>query len=53
MQVKDFQFHKSYFWSETEIKVWHGKVEGLSVYFLEPQNGYKLWLLISSLQNKK
>ncbi|XP_073025764.1 starch synthase 3, chloroplastic/amyloplastic isoform X1 [Primulina eburnea] len=37
--VKDLQFHKSYFWSGTEIKVWSGKVEGLSVYFLEPQNG--------------
>ncbi|RHN42387.1 putative starch synthase [Medicago truncatula] len=48
--VKDFQFHKSYFWSGTEIKVWHGKVEGLSVYFLEPQNGYKLSILISFLQ---
>ncbi|XP_015958619.1 soluble starch synthase 3, chloroplastic/amyloplastic [Arachis duranensis] len=38
--VKDFNFHKSYFWGGTEIKVWHGKVEGLSVYFLEPQNGF-------------
>ncbi|KAL3519462.1 hypothetical protein ACH5RR_017611 [Cinchona calisaya] len=38
--VKDFQFHKSYSWGETEIKVWFGKVEGLSVYFLEPQNGF-------------
>lgn len=37
--VKDFGFHRSYFWSGTEIKVWFGKVEGLSVYFLEPQNG--------------
>ncbi|KAK6123928.1 hypothetical protein DH2020_042325 [Rehmannia glutinosa] len=37
--VKDLQFHKSYFWGGTEIKVWLGKVEGLSVYFLEPQNG--------------
>ncbi|KVI01088.1 Carbohydrate binding module family 25 [Cynara cardunculus var. scolymus] len=37
--VKDFGFHKSYFWGGTEIKVWFGKVEGLSVYFLEPQNG--------------
>ncbi|KAL0442939.1 UNVERIFIED_CONTAM: Soluble starch synthase 3, chloroplastic/amyloplastic [Sesamum latifolium] len=37
--VKDFQFHKSYSWGGTEIKVWSGKVEGLSVYFLEPQNG--------------
>ncbi|KAL1334609.1 hypothetical protein HN51_063553 [Arachis hypogaea] len=38
--VKDFNFHKTYFWNGTEIKVWHGKVEGLSVYFLEPQNGF-------------
>ncbi|CAK9176069.1 unnamed protein product [Ilex paraguariensis] len=38
--VKDFQFHKSYFWGGTEIKVWFGKVEGLSVYFLDPQNGF-------------
>ncbi|XP_060193605.1 soluble starch synthase 3, chloroplastic/amyloplastic isoform X3 [Lycium barbarum] len=38
--VKDFQFHKSFFWGGTEIKVWFGKVEGLSVYFLEPQNGF-------------
>ncbi|XP_074328864.1 starch synthase 3, chloroplastic/amyloplastic [Apium graveolens] len=37
--VEDFHFHKSYFWGGTEIKVWFGKVEGLSVYFLEPQNG--------------
>ncbi|XP_071742541.1 starch synthase 3, chloroplastic/amyloplastic-like [Rutidosis leptorrhynchoides] len=37
--VKDFGFHKSYSWGGTEIKVWFGKVEGLSVYFLEPQNG--------------
>ncbi|KAI3966739.1 hypothetical protein MKW92_038736 [Papaver armeniacum] len=37
--VKDFQHHRSYFWGGTEIKVWFGKVEGLSVYFLEPQNG--------------
>ncbi|KAK2447829.1 starch synthase 3, chloroplastic/amyloplastic [Trifolium repens] len=38
--VKDFQYHKNYFWGGTDIKVWHGKVEGLSVYFLEPQNGF-------------
>ncbi|KAI3740949.1 hypothetical protein L2E82_31424 [Cichorium intybus] len=37
--VKDFGFHKSYSWGGTEIKIWFGKVEGLSVYFLEPQNG--------------
>ena len=38
-QVKDFQYKRCYFWGGTEIKVWFGKVEGLSVYFLEPQNG--------------
>ncbi|KAF4372544.1 hypothetical protein F8388_027217 [Cannabis sativa] len=38
--VKDFQFNQSYHWGGTEIKVWFGKVEGLSVYFLEPQNGF-------------
>ncbi|XP_042519768.1 starch synthase 3, chloroplastic/amyloplastic-like [Macadamia integrifolia] len=37
--VKGFQFSWSYHWGGTEIKVWYGKVEGLSVYFLEPQNG--------------
>ncbi|KAK2974832.1 hypothetical protein RJ640_005616, partial [Escallonia rubra] len=37
--VKDFQFRRSYSWGGTEIKVWFGKVEGISVYFLEPQNG--------------
>ncbi|KAJ0946728.1 putative starch synthase [Helianthus annuus] len=37
--VKDLGFHRSYSWGGTEIKVWFGKVEGLSVYFLEPQNG--------------
>lgn len=38
MQVKDFQFRQSFAWGGTEIKMWFGKVEGLSVYFLEPQN---------------
>ncbi|XP_019439822.1 PREDICTED: starch synthase 3, chloroplastic/amyloplastic-like isoform X1 [Lupinus angustifolius] len=38
--VKDFHYHNNYFWGGTEIKVWRGKVEGLSVYFLEPQNGF-------------
>uniref|UniRef100_A0A7N0UI48 starch synthase n=1 Tax=Kalanchoe fedtschenkoi TaxID=63787 RepID=A0A7N0UI48_KALFE len=37
--VKDFQFHRSYSWGGTEIKVWKGKVEGVPVNFLEPQNG--------------
>ncbi|KAL5972592.1 Soluble starch synthase 3, chloroplastic/amyloplastic [Asimina triloba] len=37
--VRDFQFHRSYHWGGTEIKVWYGKVEGLHVYFIEPQNG--------------
>ncbi|XP_051128773.1 starch synthase 3, chloroplastic/amyloplastic-like [Andrographis paniculata] len=38
--VKDLQYQKSYFLGSTEIKVWTGKVEGLSVYFLEPLNGF-------------
>lgn len=38
--VKDFRYQRSYWWGGTEIKVWFGKVEGLSVYFLEPQNGF-------------
>ncbi|RVW45970.1 Soluble starch synthase 3, chloroplastic/amyloplastic [Vitis vinifera] len=42
-QVKDFQYKRCYFWGGTEIKVWFGKVEGLSVYFLEPQNGKILY----------
>ncbi|XP_057544291.1 starch synthase 3, chloroplastic/amyloplastic [Amaranthus tricolor] len=37
--VKDFHYAKSYSWGGTEIKVWFGKVEGLSVHFLEPLNG--------------
>ncbi|KAJ4828577.1 Soluble starch synthase 3, chloroplastic/amyloplastic [Turnera subulata] len=37
--VKDLHYQRSYSWGGTEIKVWYGKVEGLSVYFLEPQNG--------------
>lgn len=37
--VKDFHYQKSYSWGGTEIKVWFGKVEGVPVYFLEPQNG--------------
>ncbi|KAB5560407.1 hypothetical protein DKX38_005364 [Salix brachista] len=37
--VKDLHYQRSYSWGGTEIKVWFGKVEGLSVYFLEPQNG--------------
>ncbi|KAI3718708.1 hypothetical protein L6452_19590 [Arctium lappa] len=37
--VKDLGFHMRYSWGGSEIKVWLGEVEGLSVYFLEPQNG--------------
>ncbi|KAM0870415.1 hypothetical protein ACQ4PT_040015 [Festuca glaucescens] len=37
--VKDLHCRQSFTWSGTEIKVWFGKVEGISVYFLEPQNG--------------
>ncbi|CAN6457549.1 unnamed protein product [Victoria cruziana] len=37
--VKDMQFKREFGWGRTQIKVWFGKVEGLPVYFLEPQNG--------------
>lgn len=37
--VKDLHCCQSFTWSGTEIKVWFGKVEDISVYFLEPQNG--------------
>ncbi|KAG6639017.1 starch synthase 3, chloroplastic/amyloplastic [Carya illinoinensis] len=38
--VKNFHYRRSYSWGGTEIKVWFGNVEGLSVYFLDPQNGF-------------
>ncbi|XVE51111.1 hypothetical protein DITRI_Ditri02bG0012700 [Diplodiscus trichospermus] len=38
--VKDLHYQRSYSWGGTEIKVWCGKVEGLSVYFLESQNRF-------------
>nr|AEL97582.1 starch synthase IIIa [Hordeum vulgare subsp. vulgare]AEL97586.1 starch synthase IIIa [Hordeum vulgare subsp. vulgare] len=37
--VKDLHLYQSFSWSGTEIKVWVGQVENLTVYFLEPQNG--------------
>lgn len=38
-KVHDLQFRKEFSWGGTKIKVWHGNVEGLSVYFIEPDNG--------------
>ncbi|TQD93339.1 hypothetical protein C1H46_021008 [Malus baccata] len=38
--VKEFQYKRGFSWGGTEIKVWFGKVEDVSVYFLEPQNGF-------------
>ncbi|KAL8140334.1 hypothetical protein V2J09_006355 [Rumex salicifolius] len=38
--VKDLHYERSYYWGGTEIKIWFGEVESLSVYFLEPCNGY-------------
>ncbi|KAL9671884.1 hypothetical protein QQ045_009457 [Rhodiola kirilowii] len=38
--VKDLQYRRTISWSGSEIKIWFGKVEGLSVYFLEPQNRF-------------
>lgn len=37
--VRDLQFRQEFSLGGTQIKVWHGKVEGLSVYFIEPNNG--------------
>ncbi|KAF6993850.1 hypothetical protein CFC21_010678 [Triticum aestivum] len=37
--VKDLHLYQSFSWGGTEIKVWVGRVEDLTVYFLEPQNG--------------
>ncbi|KAG8046694.1 hypothetical protein GUJ93_ZPchr0008g14009 [Zizania palustris] len=37
--VKNLHVRQSFSWCGTEIKVWFGIVEDLSVYFLEPQNG--------------
>ncbi|KAF8662489.1 hypothetical protein HU200_056079 [Digitaria exilis] len=41
--VKNLHMHRSFSFGGSEIKVWHGVVEDLRVYFLEPQNGiYKV-----------
>ncbi|KAF8775060.1 hypothetical protein HU200_005112 [Digitaria exilis] len=37
--VKNLHMHQSFSFGGSEIKVWHGLVEDLRVYFLEPQNG--------------
>ncbi|KAH9325755.1 hypothetical protein KI387_005933, partial [Taxus chinensis] len=37
--VRDLQFRQEFFLGGTQIKVWHGKVEGLSVNFIDPNNG--------------
>ncbi|XP_022748485.1 starch synthase 3, chloroplastic/amyloplastic-like [Durio zibethinus] len=40
VKVKDIHYQRGYSWGGTEVKVWFGKVEGLSVYFVEPENGF-------------
>ncbi|KAA3478785.1 Soluble starch synthase 3, chloroplastic/amyloplastic [Gossypium australe] len=45
--VTDFHYQRCYSWGGTEIEVWFGKVEGLSVYFLDPQNGWAVFILLS------
>uniref|UniRef100_A0ACD5ZXS8 Uncharacterized protein n=1 Tax=Avena sativa TaxID=4498 RepID=A0ACD5ZXS8_AVESA len=37
--VKNLHVYRSFSWGGTEIIVWTGLVEDLTVYFLEPQNG--------------
>ena len=39
MQVQELSQSGDFFWSNTQVKVWQGKVEGLSTTFLEPCNG--------------
>lgn len=37
--IQDLQERGDFFLGGTRIKIWNGKVEGLSVHFLEPENG--------------
>ncbi|KAL3742119.1 hypothetical protein ACJRO7_017580 [Eucalyptus globulus] len=48
--VNDFQLHRSYGWGGNEVKVSHGKVEGVPVYFLEPQKGISSAAIIGPVQ---
>ncbi|XP_024543721.1 starch synthase 3, chloroplastic/amyloplastic-like [Selaginella moellendorffii] len=38
--VEELQEKESFGWGGTTIRVWNGKVEGLNVHFIEPQNGF-------------
>lgn len=38
-KIHDLRFMREFAWGGTKIKGWHGNVEGLSVYFIEPGNG--------------
>lgn len=39
VQVKGIHQSASFWWNNTEVKVWEGEVEGLHTVFLEPCNG--------------
>jgi len=39
MQVQELSQSGDFFWNNTQVKVWQGRVEGLSTTFLEPCNG--------------
>ena len=39
MQVQDLRQSGDFFWNNTQVKVWQGRVEGLRTTFLEPCNG--------------
>ena len=39
MQVQELSQSGDFFWNNTQVKVWQGRVEGLKTTFLEPCNG--------------
>lgn len=39
VQVQELSQTGDFFWNNTQVKVWQGKVEGLHTTFLEPCNG--------------
>nr|CAB3480242.1 unnamed protein product [Digitaria exilis] len=51
MKVKNLHMHRSFSFGGSEIKVWHGVVEDLRVYFLEPQNGTYYTAMIGQVSN--
>lgn len=38
-QIQDLQEVQAFHFGGSKVRVWNGKVEGLTVHFLEPENG--------------